>query len=90
MFSKIKYISAKTENKEHIKFHFFTGREALYSKIITIYNNFVRHTTVDTCDRQNTAVLRVYKFYVDIYCTRLYLPEDHWQFLNLIHKLKPD
>ena len=28
----------------------------------------------DTCDVRIAAVLRVYKFYIAIYCTRIYLP----------------
>ncbi len=51
MFSKIKEKSVKTENKEHIKVHLFTVRKALYSKIITIIDNFVGHKNwTDTCD----------------------------------------
>ena len=38
------------ENKDDIKFY-FTAREALNSKIVTIINNFVGHKNlVDTCD----------------------------------------
>ena len=51
MFSKIKSKSVKTENKEHIKLDLFHRKIRTLSKIITIYNNFVRHKNwVDTCD----------------------------------------
>ena len=51
MFSKIKSKSVKTENKEHIKLDLFHCKIRTLSKIITIYNNFVRHKNwVDTCD----------------------------------------
>ena len=35
--------SVKTETEEHKKLNFFTVRKALYSKIITIIDNFVEH-----------------------------------------------
>ena len=44
--------------------------------MISIINYFVgRKNWIDTCElwRQNAAVLRVYKFYVAIYFTRIYL-----------------
>ena len=44
VFSRLKK-KFKTENKEHIKLHFFTVRKALYSKIVIIMNNFVGHNT---------------------------------------------
>ena len=60
----------KKETKEHIKLNLCYHK----IKIITIINNFVGHKNwIDTCDVRNTAVLRVYKFYVAIYCTRIYL-----------------
>ena len=51
MFSKIKYKSVKTENKDHIKLHLFYCKITLYFKIITIIDNFVGlKNSIDTCD----------------------------------------
>ena len=66
--------SVKRENKEQIQLHLF------YCKISTLFQTY--HYFLSFCQtqklhwhlwRQNTAVLRVYKLYVAIYCTRFYL-----------------
>ena len=51
MFSKIKWKTVRTKNKERIKLHFFSVRLALYPIIINIIDNFVQHKNwIDTCD----------------------------------------
>jgi len=66
--------SVKRKNKEQIQLHLF------YCKISTLFQTY--HYFLSFCQtqklhwhlwRQNTAVLRVFKLYVAIYCTRFYL-----------------
>ena len=69
MFSKIKYKSLNTENKEHKKLHlFYCKKHFILKNYHLIINNFVGHK-VDTCD----VIIQLYKFYFAIYCSRIYL-----------------
>ena len=69
MFSKIKWKSVKTEKGHKIPLISLQTKHF----VITFINNLVGHKNCWHLWRQNTAVLRVYKFYAAIYCTIIYL-----------------